>query len=129
MVRVTRVGLAVIVLALSTLFGGVAHAESAPQPNPNRAAGWAVIGVGSSLGAGSIATGVFMLANPASELSEQRVGGATLAGGVVTLAIALAIGIPLAVTGSNAGSAASESSAHQTASTTLVRALAGEFHF
>jgi hypothetical protein len=57
-----------------------------------RAAGWAVLGIGASLGMGSVTSGAMLT----GELSPtDKVGTATLVGGLVTTALGLIIGIPL----------------------------------
>jgi len=118
----TSIKVAALLFLAVGLSSGVARADERQAPDSaTRAAGWAVIGIGSSLGVGSAVTGVVMMANHGTS-SEERVGIATLAGGVATLVIAFAIGMPLA--SSSTGGKAERSSGEA-----LVRALSGEIRF
>ena len=76
------------------LTGAEASAQERSRADATNAAGWTVIGLGTALGAGSITSGtVLLVTDPTS--SEEAVGVATLAGGVVTIVVSLVIGIPL----------------------------------
>jgi hypothetical protein len=76
-------------LLAATLFSTPALADDS---QPTRAAGWAVLGIGVSLGAGSITTGAVLAGE---SYPYHQVGIATLAGGAVTTGLSLLIGIPL----------------------------------
>ncbi len=135
MAMLARHALGTLLFFATSSFGSFAYAEPAATHNPMRAAGWAVVGIGGALGLGSVATGTFMYQNPAAPLEEQRVGGATLVGGVVTVAVSLIVGIPLIVAGAGApqtttaASSSGDAPDSKSRSATLARALAGEIRF
>jgi len=116
--------LATLVCLAGCLLPGAANAEGSAPPDPMQAAGWAVIGIGGSLGLGSGVTGAAMLWGSQSSGNEKRVGGATLAGGIVTVAVALIVGIPLACHSSSDHRADRRADAEAVA-----RALSGEIRF
>ena len=103
----------------STLISAEAGAQE--RSDPIQAAGWATIGVGTALGGGSVATGAVLLANDPRS-SDERIGVATLAGGIVTIVVSLAIGIPLV-------SSRPEGNGKAGTKTTVAQALAGTFRF
>jgi len=84
-----------------------------------RAAGWAVLGIGSSIGLGSVATGITLIVIGGSQ--NQEVGSATLIGGAVTTGVGLVIGLPLILT---AGGSASKH-----ADARFLDALSGRFRW
>jgi hypothetical protein len=82
---------AIVSLGLVLVVPTVARAED--SNTSQRAAGWAVLGIGGSIGLGSVATGIVMINQDSS--SNQQVGAATLVGGAVTAVVGLAVGLPL----------------------------------
>ena len=120
-----------LVFIATALLGRSACAEP-PASDSMRAAGWAIIGIGSSLGLGSVASGTYMYFNPEGNSAEARVGVATVTGGVVTTVIALAIGIPMLISDSKPHATAAAPAGPATkgrAPTILAQVLAGEFRF
>src|SRR4051794_5318191 len=85
---------AVVLSGLVLLTPTAARADDADVGQ--RAAGWAVLGIGSSIGLGSIASGITLIVIGGSQ--NQEVGSATLIGGAVTTGVALVIGVPLILT-------------------------------
>ena len=89
------VGLLWAVLILTTTW--TAHAEETSSSAQN-AAGWAVVGIGSSIGLGSVTTGAVILAGGGK--SDRVVGSASLAGGGATILLSVIIGVPLILSSS-----------------------------
>ena len=107
---------AVLSLGLILLLPTPARAEDSNASQ--KAAGWAVLGLGTALGLGSVATGLVMTQQNGS--SNQEVGTATLIGGGVTTVVGLAVGLPLIL--SSSGSEATRNAMY-------LDALSGRFRW
>jgi hypothetical protein len=89
-----------------------------------RAAGFAIIGIGGALGAGSIGTGI-ALSNPNNDPEQQRLANATWIGGAITLGVSLLVGLPLVLHSSSTD----KKSSSEESTARLVEAFSGRVRF
>jgi hypothetical protein len=108
-----------LVAALIGLTSAGARAQERSSNEAERTAGWTILGLGLGLGSGSAMTGAILLA---ADGREKSVGAATLAGGATTMVVSLITGVALLATDPKPRGS-------RESSTTLARALSGQFRW